>query len=302
MSIFNDVAHAMQSIFGEDIDQLAKETGFIKRERKVTGSRFVKTLLFAWMQNKTPSVEGLARAGFTHNLQISAQGLTKRFTPESSRFIRCVLEKALTKVVKSSAVNIEVLNRFSAVYVADCSKIALPNELKDTWQGTGGRGTMSKAGLKIDASIELKTGELQFGLLHGKHSDNKSPIAQQEYEKDVLHLRDLGYFKLSRMNAQNGRKEYWLSRFQPRTKLFDENGQAIDLLKYLKDESEHCNQFEMNVMVGAEEQVQARFVCCKLGEESANRRRAKLNKNARKQGRKPSVESLALCNWNLSLT
>ena len=44
-----------------------------------------------------------------------------------------------------------------------------------------------------------------------------SPIAEQKYDKGVLHLRDLGYFNLSRMNVQNGRKEYWLSRLQPRT-------------------------------------------------------------------------------------
>ena len=42
MSVFNNVAQAMQSIFGEH--QLARETGFIKRERKVTGSGFIKTL------------------------------------------------------------------------------------------------------------------------------------------------------------------------------------------------------------------------------------------------------------------
>ncbi len=84
MSVFNDVAQAIQSILGEQTDQLAKETGFIKRERKVTGSGFIKTLLFAWMQNKSPSVEGIARAGFTHKLHLSAQGLTQRFTQESS--------------------------------------------------------------------------------------------------------------------------------------------------------------------------------------------------------------------------
>ena len=98
------------------------------------------------------------------------------------------------------------------------------------------------AGLKIDASIELKTGELDFGLLNGKHADNRTPIADKEYEKDALHLRDLGYFNLNRLKSQNRRKEYWLwrkeywlSRLQPRTKVFDKSGQQIDLLYYLND-------------------------------------------------------------------
>jgi hypothetical protein len=298
MEILKDVAKAMQSVLGEEADYLAKKTGFIKRERKITGSSFIKTLLFAWMQNKAPSAEGLARAGFTHKLEISAQGLTQRFTEESGIFVRSVLEKALTKVIKSKAVDIEILNRFSAIYVADCSKIALPNELQHIWKGTGGHGNMSNAGLKIDASIELKTGQLQFGLLDGKHSDNRSPIAKQKYGKEVLHLRDLGYFNLARMNAQSELKEYWISRLQPRTKVFTETGQPIDLLAYLSDKS----SAEIKVTIGTLARVPARLIASKLSKKVANRRRAKLRKNANKHGRKPSTENLALCNWNLYIT
>ena len=58
--------------------------GFIKRERKITGSGFIKTLIFGWMQNKSTSVEGLSRAGYTHELYISAQGLNKYFTKDSA--------------------------------------------------------------------------------------------------------------------------------------------------------------------------------------------------------------------------
>jgi len=36
----------------------------------------------------------------------------------------------------------------------------------------------------------------------GKHADNRTPIAEKEYEEGVLHLRDLGYFNLSRLKAQ----------------------------------------------------------------------------------------------------
>ena len=188
------------------------------------------------------------------------------------------------------------------MYIADCSKIRLPNELQDIWQGTGGSGSMSKSGLKIDTSIELKTGELDFGLLDGKHADNRTPIAEKEYEGGTLHLRDLGYFNLSRLKSQNRRKEYWLSRLQPRTKVFDESGQLIDLLSYLNDKTQQCNQFELNVTVGVEERVEARLIVCKLSQEVLSRRRAKLKKNARKKGRTPSAESLALCDWNLYIT
>lgn len=300
MPVFHDVALAIQSIFSEETDQLAKETGFIKRERKITGSRFIKTLMFGWMQNKSPSVEGLVRAGYRHNLHISAQGLDQRFTEKSADFVHCILEKALTKTIKSMSVDTEILNRFSAVYIADCSQIVLPNDLHTIWQGTGGRGSTSKSGLKIDASIELKTGELTFGVLEGKHADSCTPIAEKEYKAGALHLRDLGYFNLARMKKQDKRNEYWLSRLQPRTKVFDELGQPIDLLTYLN--TQPCSQSELNVTIGAEERVETRLFTCKLSQEVASRRRAKLKKNAQKKGRTPSAESLALCDWNLYVT
>ncbi len=62
------------------------------------------------MQNKSPSFEGLPCARFTHDLYISAQGLDKRFTKESTNFVHCVLEKALSKRIKSISVNTKIIN------------------------------------------------------------------------------------------------------------------------------------------------------------------------------------------------
>ena len=159
MNIFSTIAQAMQSVFNEEADEFAKKTGFIERQRNITGSNFIKTLIFAWLQPVSPAIEGLARAGFTHELHISAQGLDKRFTEKACEFVKSVLEHALSKVIKAEdVVDIEVLNRFSAIYVNDCSVITLPDELKDIWEGSGGSHGASKAALKVDASIELKTG------------------------------------------------------------------------------------------------------------------------------------------------
>ena len=90
---------AMQSVFNEDADNLAKTTGFIKCERKITGSKFIKTLLFAGLQKLCPSVEACTRSGFSQQLYISAQGLDKRFTKTSCEFVKCVLERALSKTL-----------------------------------------------------------------------------------------------------------------------------------------------------------------------------------------------------------
>jgi|GEM_PF-4391556 len=36
---------ALQSIFGKRADEIAAETGFVKRKRKITGASFLRTLV-----------------------------------------------------------------------------------------------------------------------------------------------------------------------------------------------------------------------------------------------------------------
>jgi len=150
----------------------------------MTGSRFVKTLLFAWFPKPDASVEAIARAGFTHGLEISAQGIDQRFTEEAGIFLKSVLENAVSQVIatqKDREVS-EIYSRFTNIYIADCSTVTLPDSLADKHKGVGGSENTSSAAVKIDTRLELKTGRLQFDLLDGKHSDNRSHGALAIYE------------------------------------------------------------------------------------------------------------------------
>ena len=304
MDVFATAAQAMQSVFNEDADNLAKTTGFIKRERKITGSKFIKTLLFAGLQKLCPSVEACTRSGFSQQLYISAQGLDKRFTKTSCEFVKCVLERALSKTLCAKKhLDADILNRFNAIYINDCSVIGLPDELKTIWAGTGGSGNASKASLKLDTSLELKTGQLKVHLLDGKHADNKCLSAQQTIQKGELRLQDLGYFNLARMKKQSKAGGYWVSRLQPRTCITQVDGTTIDLPYFLKNiAKDQYSHFEMDVLVGSQEQVNARLLLWKLPQEAAARRRAKLTKNAKKHGRMPKKSTLVLCDWNIFIT
>lgn len=256
------------------------------------------------MQNHAPSVEGLARAGYSHGLKVSAQGMDKRFTKTACEFMEGVLEEAVAQVITAGVdVNIKLLHRFTAVYVADCSTVPLPTELEDVWQGVGGSGNASRAALKLDTRLELKTGHLHFGLMPGRHSDSRGLVAEAAYEQGSLRLQDLGYFNLGRMKEQAGRGEYWISRLQPRTQVFTMAGCAIDLFAHLQTLLQQgVVRQEMAVKVGMAEQLEARLLLWKLPWEAAAKRRAKMLDNGRKHGRKPTAESLAWCDWNIFIT
>jgi hypothetical protein len=293
MDLCSKIATALQFVLNVKADELAINTGFIKRQRKATGSNFAKTLLFGWLQNAQPSVEGLARMGFGHDLKISAQGLDKRFTDEAGMFMKSVLEEAAGRlIVSGSAVKMELLDRFTAVYIADCSTVTLSAALQGIWPGVG--GDASQAALKLDACLELKTGSLRLGLLPGRHSDSRSAAAEAVYTPGSLRLQDLGYFSLRRMKEQDQRGEYWLSRLQPGTRVFGADGESIDLPVHLQTLSRQgVTRHEMVVKIGSEQQLAARLLLWKLPTEAAARRRANMRDNARKHSRKPTVKNLA---------
>jgi len=67
----------------------------------------------------------------------------------------------------------------------------------------------------------------------GKTSDNRNPLANAVYEAGSLRLQDLGYFNLERMKQQAARGEYWISRYQLNTAIYDNQGLLVELLQLL---------------------------------------------------------------------
>jgi len=50
-SILSQVSQAIQSVLTDVADEVARATGFIKRQVKVTGSNFCQTLVIGWLGN-----------------------------------------------------------------------------------------------------------------------------------------------------------------------------------------------------------------------------------------------------------
>lgn len=271
------------------------------RQRKITGAKFIKTLVLGWLQNHSSSVEGLVRAGFSHDLKITAQGLNKRFTEKACLFVKSVLETAVSEViVPKEKLQAPVFQQFKAVYIHDCSTINLPTELQETWQGVG--GDASCAALKLDASLELMTGTVDIKLLHGREADSRSPHAQMCYEPGVLRLQDLGYFNLKRMNEQDSNGEFWVSRLQPRTCVY-QNNQAVNLVAWLENcAKQNIAKTEWQVELGAQEKLPVRLLAWQLPEETVVLRRMRLKQAAHKKSRPVNSESLALAGWNIVIT
>jgi len=257
------------------------------------------------MNNADASLEQLARSITEQGAPISAQGVDRRFTPEAAELAKAVLEEAVLRAVQiSKKVPIELLNRFNGVYLIDCSKQNLPEELAEVWPGTGKKGEVGHAQLKLEAVFELSQGQLTgLNLLAGKTHDSKGPLANRLLGPGSLRIQDLGYRNLKQMAEQARHGEFWLSRYKHGTCLSLPTGDAFDLPQWLMSlEKEQETQSEQAVMLGASALLDARLIAQRMLPEACEKRRIALKKRKAKQGKQPTKAELVLCDWTLLVT
>ncbi len=138
MDILSKITDAMQVVLSETANAIARKTGFIKRQRKLSGSDFIQTLVFGWLDNPDSTIEELTQTAATLGVSITPQGLDKRFTPNATKFLQGILESAVSNVIAAEPVAIPILQRFNGVFIQDSSTVTLPDTLASIWSGCGG--------------------------------------------------------------------------------------------------------------------------------------------------------------------
>ena len=59
MSSVSQVEQAMQSVFSQ-ANAIARQTGFVQRASKLTGERFVQTLVLGWLKEPQAHTRGFS--------------------------------------------------------------------------------------------------------------------------------------------------------------------------------------------------------------------------------------------------
>jgi Transposase DDE domain len=301
MTSLQSLTTALQELLTTTADRLARSSGLIRRQRKVTGSNFAQTLVFTWMGDPRASESRMLPTAVTLGLNVSRQGFCKRFTPRAAEFLRQLLQQATHTLVAADPVAIPLLQRFAAVNVLDSSTVALPEQLISVYRG-GRSGTTDgdTAALKLTLSLDLKTGSL-FGpeLCAGRDGDLLAPLAQRDPPTRGLQLADLGYFSLNKFARWSRQGVYWLSRFTSGTVIRNAQGRRLDLHRLLQAAQ---SDVDVEVVLGGEEKVKCRLIARRVPAEVAELRRARLKKKSERRGDRPSPVSLALADWNILVT
>jgi hypothetical protein len=138
-------------VLNVEVYQLARETGFIERERKFDGADFAHSLIFGWLQEPQISLDGLIQVLGRREVDLTSSGLSQRFTQASATFFHRLLERlSAMQMQAEEAVDGALLRRFGAVIVEDSSSVQLPTELTTTtWRGGRGKAGTSEATIKL---------------------------------------------------------------------------------------------------------------------------------------------------------
>jgi hypothetical protein len=300
MKTITQISRTMQSILGPVADKLGWETGFTRRESKLSGSVFVQAMVFSVMVNVDLTYTNLRVGAKNAGVEISNQGLEQRFTVASAALCQRVLEEAVGQVIMTAPTALPLLQRFAGVYIRDSSTISLPRVLEEVWSG-GANQHCSRAGLKLQVRLEVCSGQLAGPVLRpAREHDGKSPYQNEPLPPGAVRMADLGFYALDQFARDQSCQVYWFSRYKARTLLYDGQGQTIDLLGWLHQQN--LDQCERTIYLGETEHLACRLLVERVPPAVIEQRKRKLNDYARKNKTLVTAELLALAEWNLIIT
>ncbi|MGB7340279.1 MAG: IS4 family transposase [Phototrophicaceae bacterium] len=298
----SQASKAMQKVLYKRANEIAEKSPFFERQRQVTGSSFVRGLVFGWINDPQATLDTLSQSIGNAGTPITRQGLHKRFTVEASDFLYKVLHESLSEVVSAMPVERGLLSQFTHVELLDSSQIELPDELENIWLGSGGyvKGKTSSA-IKLNVRWDVRTGELcELDLSDGRQHDGKSSIQYATMPKGSLRIADLGYWKLNVLKRIADEGSYWLTRYKTGTIICDEQGQIIDLLDALPRQV--GKQVEWQVHLGKQAQIPCRLVAERVPEHVVKQRHERLDETARRRERPFSDAVYEMAKWTIYLT
>jgi hypothetical protein len=291
---------ALQQVFGKIADATARETKFVQRDSKMTGSKFLSTWVLGFLQHPRASLNMLCQVAADLGVEITKQGMQKRLTPAAVQFMEEMFVQSKTALKNQVPIPLELLMQFTAVELVDSSGIGLPDGLAAEFPGSGGDGP--KAALKLQTIWEFLRGNLSAVIRQtGCQPDQRFKGHLAHIAHGALFLCDLGYFVLTSLRDIAAADAYFVSRLDTHCVLYEPGTlKRLDLLAHLRKSRDHT--LELNLLVGRDVQLPSRVLGVRLPPDVVAERRRRAKANARRKGRTLSAEKLAWLEWNVYIT
>jgi hypothetical protein len=302
VGIIAKVSASLQALVGSMAEEVARDHPVVLRRRKFTTSTLAQTFIFGFLARPRASDEELAQMAALCGVAVTAQAVEQRSTDRLAGFLEALFRRATRQAIGSPKRLAPLLDRFAAVLILDSSTVTLPDALHGRFPGCGGSHGGGRAALKLQVRWDLRSGAIDaISIEPGRDCDYKSPLQSAPSPPGSLRIADLGYFDTEVLERLNRQGALWISRLQFGTAAFTPEGRRLPLLDWLARQP--GPSVDRPILIGAERKVPCRVVAWRVPEEVANRRRQKLIAEARsKDGRVPSRERLAWCDWTILVT
>lgn len=274
MTSIPQVSEAMRTLLTEQATALERPTRFVQRSTaQVDGAVFVQTLVFGLLANPTASYSQLAHVSASLGVPVSKQALEQRMGEGSVALLRHVLEQGAAAVIASDARAPHLLSRFNGVYLQDGSTISVPASLAEQWPGTGGgHPPAGKGCVQLQVRLNLSQGEWAgLWLQSGRERETTGAPASAPLPVGSLWDVDSGYRNLSQLRELGNSGRYWIMPPSADLLFVDPLGVRRSLKELV--ERQHCDRIDLEVKVGAKEELPVRLIAVRVSQQKAKRRR-----------------------------
>lgn len=189
-SFFQSIAQLTEVLSADLLKDLAKQTKFISRIKKIDPALFFWNLIMGFGVSMEKTLAALRRRmELIADVKLAPSSFFDKFNDRLVAFLEAVLQHLLQNMAVSNLPR-NILEKFKDVYILDNTIIKLQDGLAQMFPGT-----KMAAGAKISVILSVACESIKrVAIYSGKKADVKT-IKLGSWVKDHLLLFDLGYFK-----------------------------------------------------------------------------------------------------------
>lgn len=290
------MSNRISSFFKEShLDEVARQTGFVKRRSKFTPSMMLDTLLFNPVISSEQSLNGLcSHLGMQQGLRMARQSLDERFNERGVKFLEELLVRSMVQLRLNES-GLSSFSQFNRVLIKDSTAFELPSSMTAPFPGKG--GSTSSAAVSIQFEYDLKTIALSRLLAtpDSKNDHEESAKTLDDIKAGDLLIRDLGYVSMDYMEQVAERNAYYINRVSPQVVLFqDIEGKAeplnLDSIRHLLAKGRPY--IVVDVLIGSSRKMSCRAVFCAIPEEKMEERAKRQARKTKRRGSKKTDQKI----------
>jgi Transposase DDE domain len=294
-----------QNFSDDQIDRIARRTGFVKRARKLGAKHFLNTLMFSVTNQANRSLPDITADLNEHfEINISKEGLHKRFNKQGVAFLKELVKHQLSHHTSLFQPDESFTRYFSGVNIKDSSKFSLPAINSDAYPGFG---NFSKTNglMNLQYEFDLISGNWKVldltTLKTNDQLDSRNTI--NSICEGELYIRDLGYITPTYLKGIIEKRGYFLNRMPPQATLQNLQKEPIRWKSInRKFARTNAHALDMDVLIYEREPVKCRLIVEPVTDTEYRRRLKSAYSSAKRHGVGITHEHKIRCRYNTFIT